>query len=113
MRELLAPTAAIVGKGLGKKVALITDGRFSGGTRGLCVGHICPEAAVGGIIGIIENGDEIFIDIPNRVMDLKVSESEIAVRKEKFVPIEPKIKKGYLVKYAKTVSSASKGAITG
>lgn len=113
MREMLAPTAAIVGKGLGKKVALITDGRFSGGTRGLCVGHICPEAAVGGIIGIIENGDEIFIDIPNRVMDLKVSDLQIAARKEKFVPIEPKIKKGYLVKYAKTVSSASKGAITG
>lgn len=113
MREMLAPTAAIVGKGLGKKVALITDGRFSGGTRGLCVGHICPEAAVGGIIGIIENGDEIFINIPKRTMNLMVSKEEIATRKEKFVPIEPKIKKGYLAKYAKTVSPANKGAVTG
>lgn len=112
MREMLAPTAAIVGKGLGKKVALITDGRFSGGTRGLCIGHITPEAAVGGIIGVINDGDEIFIDIPNRVIDLKISEEEILKRKETFAPIEPKIKKGYLVKYAKTVSSASKGAIT-
>jgi len=112
MREMLAPTAAIVGKGLGAKVALITDGRFSGGTRGLCIGHITPEAAVGGTIGIIEDGDEIFIDIPNRIIDLKISDAEIAKRKETFTPIEPKIKKGYLVKYAKTVSSASQGAIT-
>lgn len=112
MREMLAPTAAIVGKGLGKEVALITDGRFSGGTRGLCIGHISPEAAVGGTIGVIKNGDEIFIDIPNRIIELKVSEAEIAKRKETFEPIEPKIKKGYLAKYAKTVSSASKGAIT-
>jgi dihydroxy-acid dehydratase len=113
MREMLAPTAAIVGKGLGKKVALITDGRFSGGTRGLCVGHICPEAAVGGIIGIIENGDDIFINIPKRTMNLMISKEEIATRKEKFVSIEPKIKKGYLAKYAKTVSPANKGAVTG
>lgn len=113
MREMLAPTAAIVGKGLGKSVALITDGRFSGGTRGLCVGHICPEAAVGGVIGIINDGDEIFVDIPNRKMELKVSEEEMNTRKEKFVPIEPKIKKGYLVKYAKTVSASNKGAVTG
>lgn len=112
MREMLAPTAAIVGKGLGAKVALITDGRFSGGTRGLCIGHITPEAAVGGTIGLINDGDEIFIDIPNRVIDLKVSDAELAKRKETFAPIEPKIKKGYLVKYAKTVSSASQGAIT-
>lgn len=112
MREMLAPTAAIVGKGLGAKVALITDGRFSGGTRGLCIGHITPEAAIGGTIGLINDGDEIFIDIPNRIIDLKVSEEELAKRKETFMPIEPKIKKGYLVKYAKTVSSASKGAIT-
>ena len=112
MREMLAPTAAIVGKGLGAKVALITDGRFSGGTRGLCIGHITPEAAVGGTIGIIEDGDEIFIDIPNRIIDLNISDAEIAKRKETFTPIEPKIKKGYLVKYAKTVSSASQGAIT-
>lgn len=112
MREMLAPTSAIVGKGLGAKVALITDGRFSGGTRGLCIGHICPEAAVGGTIGIIKNGDEIFIDIPNRIIELKVSDEEITKRKETFEPIEPKIKKGYLAKYAKTVSSASFGAIT-
>ena len=113
MREMLAPTSAIVGKGLGKKVALITDGRFSGGTRGLCIGHISPEAAVGGTIGIINDGDEIFIDIPNRIIELKVSEDEIAKRKENFKSIEPKIKKGYLAKYSKTVSSSSLGAITG
>ncbi|MDD3419061.1 MAG: dihydroxy-acid dehydratase [Candidatus Gastranaerophilales bacterium] len=112
MREMLAPTSAIVGKGLGKYVALITDGRFSGGTRGLCIGHITPEAAIGGVIGLIENGDEIFIDIPNRIIDLQVADDVLAKRKETFKPIEPKIKKGYLVKYAKTVSSASQGAIT-
>ncbi len=112
MREMLAPTSAVVGKGLGKKVALITDGRFSGGTRGLCIGHICPEAAIGGTIGIVKDDDEIFIDIPNRIIELKISDEEIKRRKETFSPIEPKIKKGYLAKYAKTVSSASLGAIT-
>lgn len=112
MREMLAPTSLIVGKGLGKKVALITDGRFSGGTRGLCIGHICPEAADGGLIGLIENGDTIKIDIPNRKLELNVPEEILAKRKANFVMPEPKERKGYLAKYSKTVKSANLGAIT-
>lgn len=111
MREMLAPTSLIVGKGLGSKVALITDGRFSGGTRGLCIGHICPEAAMGGLIGIVQNGDKIKISIPDRKIDLIVSEDEIAQRKVNFVARPPKENKGYLSKYAKIVQSASLGAI--
>jgi len=111
MREMLNPTATIAGMGLDDKVALITDGRFSGGTRGPCIGHISPEAAAGGIIGIIENGDKIKIDIPNRRLDLLVSEEEIKKRKETFKPLPPKIKKGYLYRYSKMVTSASTGAI--
>lgn len=112
MREMLAPTSMIVGKGLGAKVALITDGRFSGGTRGLCIGHICPEAAMGGIIGLIKNGDKIKIDIPNRSLELLVSEEELEVRRSQFKAPAPKEAKGYLAKYAKTVQSANLGAIT-
>lgn len=112
MREMLAPTAMIVGKGLGDKVALITDGRFSGGTRGLCIGHICPEAAMGGLIGLVKNGDIIKIDIPNRTINLEISNEEIAKRKEEFTPPQPKENKGWLAKYAKIVQSASMGAIT-
>ncbi len=112
MREMLAPTSLIVGKGLGDKVALITDGRFSGGTRGLCVGHICPEAAEGGLIGLVQNGDEISINIPERKIELLVSESELQKRKENFKQPEPKENKGWLAKYAKIVQSASIGAIT-
>ena len=111
MREMLAPTSMIVGKGLGSKVALITDGRFSGGTRGLCIGHICPEAAMGGLIGLIKDGDRIKISIPERKLELLVSDEEIAQRKVNFVPKEPKETKGYLSKYAKIVQSASLGAI--
>ena len=111
MREMLAPTSMIVGKGLGSKVALITDGRFSGGTRGLCIGHICPEAAMGGLIGLVQNGDRIKISIPDRKLELLVSDDEIAQRKVNFVPKEPKETKGYLSKYAKIVQSASLGAI--
>lgn len=113
MREMLAPTSMIVGKGLGAKVALITDGRFSGGTRGLCIGHICPEAAMGGIIGLIKNGDKIKIDIPNRSLDLLVSDEEIEQRRKDFVPPKAKEVKGFLAKYAKTVQSADLGACTG
>ncbi|MDD3236518.1 MAG: dihydroxy-acid dehydratase [Candidatus Gastranaerophilales bacterium] len=113
MREMLAPTSLIVGKGLGKKVALITDGRFSGGTRGLCIGHICPEAPDGGLIGLVENGDKIKIDIPNRKLTLDVPDSVIAERKAKFVLPQPKERKGYLAKYARTVKSANLGAVTG
>jgi len=112
MREMLAPTSALVGKGLGDKVGLITDGRFSGGTHGLVVGHVAPEAQVGGVIGLIQEGDKIVIDIENRLLDVKLSDEEIKLRKEKWKPLAPKYKKGVLAKYAKLVSSASIGAIT-
>ena len=112
MREMLSPTSAIVGKGLGKSVALITDGRFSGGTRGLCVGHISPEAPAGGIIGVIEDGDEIYINIPQREITLKVDEETIKERLKNFKPLPTKIKKGYLKRYSTVVSSSEKGAIT-
>ena len=112
MREMLSPTSAIVGKGLGKHVALITDGRFSGGTRGLCIGHICPEAPAGGIIGLIKDGDEIYINIPKRELTLRVSETELAERRKTFMPLPVKVKKGYLKRYATVVSSSDKGAIT-
>jgi dihydroxy-acid dehydratase len=111
MREMLAPTSALVGKGLGQHVALITDGRFSGGTRGLCVGHVSPEAMEGGLIGLVQNGDIIEIDVYNRSMKLEVSEEEINNRKQKWEPIKPKIEKGYLARYAAVVTSASTGAV--
>ncbi len=111
MREMLAVTASIVGKGLGKEVALITDGRFSGGTRGLCIGHISPEAAAGGVIGILQDGDPIKIDIKNRTLDVEIPEEEINKRQQQFRPDVKEVKKGYLSRYAKTVSSASKGAV--
>jgi dihydroxy-acid dehydratase len=112
MREMLAPTSALVGKGLGEKVGLITDGRFSGGTHGLVVGHVAPEAQVGGVIGLIEEGDKIVIDIENRLLDAALTNEEIKLRKEKWKPLAPKYKKGVLAKYEKLVSSASIGAIT-
>lgn len=111
MREMLAPTSLLVGKGLGKKCALITDGRFSGATRGICVGHICPEAANGGTIALIQNGDKIKIDIPNRSIELLVSDSELENRRKNLKPFEPKVKSGYLYKYARNVQDASHGAI--
>ncbi|WP_136513698.1 dihydroxy-acid dehydratase [Geomonas edaphica] len=112
MREMLAPTAAIMGLGLGDSVALITDGRFSGGTRGPCVGHISPEAAVGGPIALVEDGDKIELDIPSRSLKLLVSDEELAARRARWVAPEPKIKKGWLARYAKVVTSAHTGAIT-
>ncbi|HIN87605.1 MAG TPA: dihydroxy-acid dehydratase [Nitrospinaceae bacterium] len=112
MREMLAPTSALVGKGLGDKVGLITDGRFSGGTHGLVVGHVAPEAQVGGVIGLIQEGDKIVIDTENRLLDAVLSDEEIKLRKEKWKPLAQKYKKGVLAKYAKLVSSASIGAIT-
>ena len=112
MREMLSPTSAIVGKGLGSKVALITDGRFSGGTRGLCIGHICPEAPAGGVIGVIKDGDEIYINILRRELTLKVDETEIQERLKSFTPQPSKVKKGYLKRYQSVVSSSDKGAIT-
>ncbi len=111
MREMLAPTSLLVGKGLGTKAALITDGRFSGGTRGICVGHICPEAANGGNIALIENGDKIIIDIPNRALNVIVSDEVLDQRRKNLKPFEIKVKKGYLAKYAKCVQDASHGAI--
>lgn len=111
MREMLAPTSLLVGKGLGKKCALITDGRFSGGTRGLCIGHICPEACMGGIIGLIEDGDTIKISINKRTIDLLVDEETLAKRKANFKPYQNEVPKGYLSKYQKSVSQANKGAI--
>lgn len=111
MREMLAPTSLLVGKGLGKKCALITDGRFSGATRGICVGHICPEAANGGEIALIEDGDRIKINIPNRSIELLVDEKTLSKRRDNLKPFEPKVKSGYLAKYAKNVQDASHGAI--
>lgn len=111
MREMLLPTSAIVGKGLSDSVALITDGRFSGGTRGPCIGHVSPEAMEGGTIGIVKDGDMISIDIPNRKIDLLLSEEEIKDRLSKWTAPEPKIKTGYLARYGKLVKSAGTGAI--
>ncbi len=111
MREMLAPTSLLVGKGLGTTCALITDGRFSGGTRGICIGHVCPEAANGGPIALIKNGDKIKIDINKRTIDLQISQEELETRKRDLKPFELKCKSGYLSKYAKNVQDASHGAI--
>jgi len=111
MREMLSPTAAIAGMGLSESVALITDGRFSGGTRGPCIGHISPEAMEGGVIAVIKDGDRIKIDIPKRRLELLVPETEIKERLKKWKRPAPKIKKGYLARYARMVSSAGSGAI--
>lgn len=111
MPEMLAPTSAIQGRGLGTKVALITDGRFSGASRGISIGHISPEAADGGPIALVENDDIIAIDLTNRTIELLVSEEELAARKENLQPFEPKIKKGYLARYSKLVTSASTGGV--
>ena len=111
MREMLNPTSAICGMGLGESVALITDGRFSGATRGASIGHVSPEAAAGGPIGLVEEGDTITIDIPNKSIQLEVSDEVLAQRKAALVMPEPKVKTGYLARYAKLVSSADKGAI--
>ena len=111
MREMLAPTSLLVGKGLGTTCALITDGRFSGGTRGICIGHVCPEAANGGPIALIKDGDKIRIDINTRSINILVSDEELARRKTELKPFELKCKSGYLAKYAKNVQDASHGAI--
>ncbi|MDN3513263.1 MAG: dihydroxy-acid dehydratase [Candidatus Brocadia sp.] len=111
MREMLSPTAALVGMGLEESVALITDGRFSGGTQGPCIGHVSPEAMVGGPISLAEDGDEIIIDIPNRRLDLNVTQEILAKRKARWTPPKPKVMQGLLARYAKCVSSADKGAV--
>ena len=109
MQEMLNPTAAITGAGL--KVGLITDGRFSGASQGACIGHISPEAMEGGVIALIHDGDKIFIDIPNRKLELEVSDDELAKRRAAWTKPEPKIKTGYLARYAKLTTSASTGAV--
>ena len=111
MREMLAPTATLMGLGLGDSVALITDGRFSGGTRGPCVGHISPEAAVGGPIALVEEGDKVRLDIPNRSLELLVADEVLERRRAVWTPPEPKIKTGWLARYAKVVTSANTGAV--
>ncbi len=112
MREMLAPTSAIVGQGLGDKVALITDGRFSGGTYGLVVGHIAPEAAIGGEIGLVKNGDSITVDANNQLIQLNIDNAELSARRSQWKRPEPKYTTGILGKYAKLVRSSSEGAVT-
>jgi len=113
MREMLAITGAIKGAGLGKDVLLLTDGRFSGGTTGLCIGHIAPEAADGGPIALVRDGDLIRVDIAARSLDLLVSEEELAERHKDFQPLPPRYTRGVLAKYSKLVHSASEGAYCG
>ncbi len=112
MREMLGPTSAVMGRGLGDKVALITDGRFSGGSHGFVVGHITPEAHVGGPIGLLKEGDEITIDSVNNVLQVNVSDEELDARRAQWQPYEPRYKRGVLAKYAANVTSASTGAVT-
>lgn len=111
MREMLTATAAVSGMGMEKDVALITDGRFSGASRGLCVGHVSPESASGGAIGLLRNGDIIVIDLPRKRMDVKLSDAELDARRRDWKAPEPRVKQGYLLRYARMVSSAAKGAI--
>ncbi|CAN0499689.1 unnamed protein product, partial [Scytosiphon promiscuus] len=112
MREMLSTTAALYGQGLGEKVALITDGRFSGGTRGFCIGHVGPEAAEGGPIGLLEDGDIIKIDAINGTLDVALSEDELAARREKWQPRKTDYQSGTLWKFAQQVGPARKGAVT-
>jgi len=112
MQEMLSPTSAIMGRGLGNDVALMTDGRFSGGSHGFVVGHVTPEAADGGPIALVQNGDQITIDAEQNEMTLHVDEAELAERKASWVAPEPRYKRGVLAKFAKQVSSASLGAVT-
>ena len=111
MQEMLAPTTAIKGVGLGETCALITDGRFSGGTAGASIGHVSPEAAVGGPIGLLKTGDMIDIDIPKGVLSVRLSEEELAKRRQAWTPPKPKVTSGYLARYAKMATSADTGAI--
>ena len=112
MREMLSPTSAIVGAGLGDSVGLITDGRFSGGTYGMVVGHVAPEAAVGGNIALVEEGDSVTIDADARLLQLNVDDAELKRRRAAWQPPEPRYTRGVLAKYARLVSTASKGAVT-
>ena len=111
MREMLTATATVSGMGMGKKIALITDGRFSGASRGACMGHVSPEAASGGPIGLLKTGDIISIDIPGKRLDVKLSDEELEARRREWSAPEPRVKEGYLARYARLVASAAKGAI--
>ena len=111
MPEMLSPTSAIIGMGLGNSVALITDGRFSGGTQGACVGHVSPEAAEGGPIAFLKEGDMVTVDIKGKALSFDIGDDEMAKRKEGWQPPEPKITKGYVARYAKMVTSGSTGAV--
>jgi dihydroxy-acid dehydratase len=110
MQEMLSPTSYIAGMGLGDKVALITDGRFSGGTAGACIGHVSPEAEEGGPIGLLRNGDRLRIDFPNRRIDIQVPEAELAQRKQTWQPVKRELT-GWLARYQKQVSNASQGGV--
>lgn len=112
MREMLSPTSALIGEGLGDSVGLITDGRFSGGTYGMVVGHVAPEAFVGGTIALVQEGDSITIDAEQRLLQLHVPDTVLAQRRTAWQPPQPRYSRGVLAKYAKQVSSASAGAIT-
>ena len=112
MQEMLSVTGALVGEGLGESVALLTDGRFSGGTHGLMLGHVSPEAAVGGPIALVEEGDMIVVDVDARELNLEVDEATLAARRARWTPPPPNYTRGVLAKYAALVSSASEGAIT-
>jgi dihydroxy-acid dehydratase len=112
MREMLAPTSAIIGKGLGESVGFITDGRFSGGTWGMVVGHVAPEAAVGGTIALVKNGDSITIDAKKRLIQLNVPKAELARRRKKWKAPKPRYTAGVMAKYTRCVTSASLGAVT-
>ena len=111
MQEMLAPTSYLMGQGLGESVALITDGRFSGGTRGACIGHVSPEAAAGGPIGLLRAGDIVTIDIPNRLLAVELPESELAARRAAWTAPAPRITTGWLGRYAKLATSADTGAV--
>jgi dihydroxy-acid dehydratase len=112
MQEMLSVTAALVGEGMGEHVALLTDGRFSGGTHGLMIGHVAPEAVLGGPIALVEDGDEIVVDVDRHALDLNVPESVLAARRARWTPPAPRYKSGVMAKYAAQVSSASFGAVT-
>ncbi|RYD05231.1 hypothetical protein N752_10575 [Desulforamulus aquiferis] len=111
MREMLGPTSVLAGMGLDKEVALLTDGRFSGASRGASIGHISPEAAEGGLIAVLQDGDIVEIDIPNFRLEVKLEQAEIDRRMSAWQPPQPKVTRGYLGRYAKLVSSAGKGAV--
>jgi dihydroxy-acid dehydratase len=111
MQEMLSPTSAIIGRGLGKSVSLITDGRFSGASHGACIGHVSPEAAAGGPIGLLKPGDRIRIDIEKRLLEVNLSEAELKARRADWKPPAPRVKTGWLYRYSKMVTSGSRGAV--